>query len=409
VVSNLGAGIDAAALPLLTTTPTRDPRLVAGLGVAFTLPWLLFALPAGAIVDRLDRRKVMYRVNIVRAALVGLIALSVVTETASIGLLYVVAFCLGTAETLFDNAAQSILPSIVRPEQLELANGREYAGEVVANTFIGPPIGGLLFAVAASVPFWIDSASFLVAALVVATIAGSFRPAGARARDEKRSLRADIAEGVRWLRHHHLLRTLALLLGAMNFASNMCFATFVLFAQDELGLDDRGFGVLLAATAVGSVLGSFLGPRITAAVGPGSALVAAIALGGFGEAAIGLMSNPIPVAALSWITGLFFTVWNIITVSLRQSIIPDELLGRVNSVYRFLGWGSIPLGALAGGWIARAFGLRAPYLAAAVITTVCLLVGAPRLTTAKIKAAKAAATATAQPATPLTPAPPSIT
>ena len=239
VVSNLGDGIDAAALPLLAATLTRDPRLVAGMAVAFTLPWLLFALPAGAIVDRLDRRKVMYRVNIVRAALVGVIALSVVTDTASIWLLYVIAFSLGTCETLFDNAAQSILPSIVETDQLELANGRQYAGEVVANTFVGPPIGGILFAVAASVPFWLDSASFLIAALLVATIAGSFRPAGAKVAGEKRSLRADIAEGVRWLRNHRLLRTLALVLGALNFASWLGMATAVLFAQEILGLDER--------------------------------------------------------------------------------------------------------------------------------------------------------------------------
>ena len=189
VVSNLGDGIDAAALPLLAATLTRDPRLVAGMAVAFTLPWLLFALPAGAIVDRLDRRKVMYRVNVVRAALVAVIALSVVTDTASIWLLYVLAFSLGSCETLFDNAAQSIMPSIVATPQLERANGRLYAGEVVTNVFVGPPIGGILFAVAASVPFWLDSASFLVAALLVATIAGSFRPAGAKVAGEKRSLR----------------------------------------------------------------------------------------------------------------------------------------------------------------------------------------------------------------------------
>jgi predicted MFS family arabinose efflux permease len=354
---------------------------------------LLFALPAGAIVDRLDRRKVMYRVNVVRAALVGLIALSVVTETASIGFLYVVAFCLGTAETLFDNAAQSILPSIVRPEQLELANGRAYAGEVVANTFIGPPIGGLLFAVAASVPFWLDSASFLMAALLVASIAGSFRPVGAKAADEKRSLRSDIAEGVRWLRNHRLLRTLALVLGALNFASWLGMATAVLFAQEILGLDDAGFGLLLAGMAVGGVLGGLFGARIAAALGPGRSLVVAIAVCGISEAMVGLMSNAIAVAVLFWFGGLFGVVWNIITVSLRQQIIPDHLLGRVNSVYRFLGWGSMPLGALVGGLLANAYGLRAPWLVGGAVVAVALVLALPRITTSAIEEAKAAAQA----------------
>ena len=393
VVSNLGDGIDAAALPLLAATLTRDPRLVAGMAVAFTLPWLLFALPAGAIVDRLDRRKVMYRVNIVRAALVGVIALSVVTDTASIWLLYVIAFSLGTCETLFDNAAQSIMPSIVETHQLERANGRLYAGEVVTNVFVGPPIGGILFAVAASVPFWLDGASFLIAALLVATIAGSFRPAGAKVAGEKRSLRSDIAEGVRWLRNHRLLRTLALVLGALNFASWLGMATAVLFAQEILGLDEAGFGLLLAGMAVGSVLGGLFGARIAAALGPGRALIVTIAAERACGAAVGLMSNAVAVAVLFWFSGIFSVVWNVITVSLRQQIIPDHLLGRVNSVYRFLGWGSMPLGALAGGWLAEVFGLRAPWLIGGAVVAVALVAALPRITTSAIEEAKAAAAA----------------
>jgi MFS family permease len=391
VVSNAGDGIDAAALPLLAATLTRDPRLVAGMGVAFTLPWLLFALPAGAIVDRLDRRKVMYRVNIVRAALVAVIALSVAADTASIWLLYVVAFLLGTCETLFDNAAQSIMPSIVRPNQLELANGRQYAGEVVANTFVGPPLGGFLFAAAASAPFWIDSGSFLLAALLVASLAGSFRPAGARAAGERRSLRADIAEGVRWLRHHRLLRTLALVLGALNFASWLGMSTFVLFAQEILGLDDAGFGLLLAGMAVGSVLGGIFGARIARALGPGRALIVSIMAFCLPWAAVGLMSSAVAVALLMWISSVFTVVWNIITVSLRQQIIPDHLLGRVNSVYRFLGWGSMPLGALAGGWLADVFGLRAPWLIGGAVVAVTLVLALPRISTKAIEEARAEA------------------
>lgn len=398
-ISNLGDGVDAAALPLLAASLTRDPRLVAGMGVAFSLPWLLFALPAGAIVDRLDRRRVMYRVNIVRAVLVAAIAVSVGTGTANIWLLYAIALAMGFCETLFDNAAQSIVPAIVDARLLEVANGRQYAAELVANTFAGPPLGGVLFAVAASVPFWLDSGSFLISALLIATLAGSFRPAGATAAaatedgsgPAKRSLRSEIAEGVRWLRAHKLLRTLALLLGALNFASWLGMSIAVLFAQDILGLDARGFGFLLAGMAVGGVLGGIFGHRIAAALGPGRALVVSIGAIGFSEAAVGLMSNARAVAALFWISGLFVPVWNIITVSLRQQIVPDQLLGRVNSAYRFLGWGSIPLGALAGGWLADAYGLRVPFLAGGAVTAVALVWALPRITTKAIEAAKAAA------------------
>lgn len=399
-ISNLGDGVDAAALPLLAATLTRDPRLVAGMGVAFSLPWLLFALPAGAIVDRLDRRRVMYRVNVVRAVLVAAIALSVGTGTASIWLLYAIALAMGFCETLFDNAAQSIVPAIVDASLLEVANGRQYAAELVANTFAGPPLGGVLFAVAASVPFWLDSGSFLISAVLIATLAGSFRPAGAAAAANgdgsgsgpaKRSLRREIAEGVRWLRAHKLLRTLALLLGALNFASWLGMSIAVLFAQDILGLDARGFGFLLAGMAVGGVLGGVFGHRIAAALGPGRALVVSIGAIGFSEAAVGLASNAWAVAALFWISGLFVPVWNIITVSLRQQIVPDVLLGRVNSAYRFLGWGSMPLGALAGGWLADAYGLRVPFLVGGAVTAVALVWALPRITTKAIDAAKAAA------------------
>ena len=250
------------------------------------------------------------------------------------------------------------MPSIVETDQLERANGRLYAGEVVTNVFVGPPIGASSSPSRPRVPFWLDGASFLIAALLVATIAGSFRPAGAKVAGEKRSLRSDIAEGVRWLRNHRLLRTLALVLGALNFASWLGMSTAVLFAQEILGLDEAGFGLLLAGMAVGSVLGGLFGARIAAALGPGRALIVTIAAEGACGAAVGLMSNAVAVAVLFWFSGIFSVVWNIITVSLRQQIIPDHLLGRVNSVYRFLGWGSMPLGALRGRLAGR--GLRAP-------------------------------------------------
>ena len=262
-ISNLGDGIDLAALPLLAASLTRDPRLVAGLATAAGLPWLFFALVAGAIVDRTDRRALMVRVNVARGLLVGVVAVTAATGTARIWSLYLVAFALGVAETLFDNAAQSMLPSIVPPSLLELANGRQYAAEVVGNSFVGPPVGGLLFAATLSLPFWADAASFFVSAALIATLVGSFRPPPRLGLDgqpaPRRSIRADIGEGLRWLYHHRVLRTLALLLGTLNFCGNMALATFVLFSQEELGLNDTGYGLLLAGMAVGGVIGGLVG------------------------------------------------------------------------------------------------------------------------------------------------------
>jgi predicted MFS family arabinose efflux permease len=280
---------------------------------------------------------------------------------------------------------------------LELANGRQYAAEVVANSFAGPPLGGVLFAVAVSVPFWLDSGSFLISALLIATLTGTFRAASATAsvrpdgQPIKRSLRGEIAEGVRWLRGHRLLRTLALLLGALNFAGWLGLATAVLFAQEILGLNDTGFGILLTSMAVGGVIGGIVGARVASALGPGTALIVSLAATGFSEAAVGLMSNAWAVAALFVVSGFFIPVWNIITVSLRQQIVPDHLLGRVNSAYRFLGWGSQPFGAIIGGLLANAFGLRVPWLVGGLITAIALVLAIPRVTNSVIAAAKAAA------------------
>jgi MFS family permease len=395
-VSNFGDGVDAAALPLLAATLTRDPRLVAGLAVAFSLPWLLFALPAGALVDRLDRRRVMWHANAVRALLVALIAVLAATGIGGIAALYAVALALGVCETLFDNAAQAMLPAIVPASLLATANGRQYAAEVVANQFAGPPLGGVLFAASVSLPFWLDSATFAVSAVLIATLRGSFRPAtSASPSPARRSLRAEIAEGLRWLRGHRLLRTLALLLGVSNLATSMGFATFVLLAQDELGVSARGFGVLLAGMAVGSVVGGLVGGRFAARLGPARSLVAAAGIMGVLHVAVGLAGSALFVAVLLAIVGVFTMVWNIVTVSLRQQIVPDHLLGRVNSAYRFLGWGSIPLGALLGGLVANTFGLRVPWVAGGLVALAGLVVCLPVLTQRTIDASRAAVPARA--------------
>jgi len=331
----------------------------------------------------------MVRANVARGVLVGVIAVTAASGTAQIWSLYVVAFALGVAETLFDNAAQSMLPSIVAPDLLELANGRQYAAEVVANSFAGPPVGGLLFAAAVSLPFWADAASFFVSAALIASLVGSFRPTltAEQAAAPRRSIRADIAEGLHWLRRHRVLRTLALLLGTLNFCGNMALATFVLFAQEELGLDDKGYGLLLAGMAVGGVIGGLVGARVAGALGPARSLHLSILLNGLCPMAIGLLSSAWAVAAVALAEGVFTVVWNVITVSLRQRIIPDHLLGRVNSAYRFVGWGASPLGALAGGLLANAFGLRAPFFIAGAISLLALVPATIILTPGALAAA----------------------
>lgn len=386
-MSNLGDGVGQAALPLLAATLTRDARLVGGLTTALMLPWLLFALISGALVDRLDRQKVMWTVNVVRAALVAVIAVAVTADRASIWLLYLVAFCLGTAETLFDNAAQAMLPSVVKADQLELANGRQYAVEVVANAFAGPPFGAYLFTAAIAAPFWVDSGGFVVSAALIAWM--RLPRAVPVSAPEARSLRSEIAEGLRWLNSHHVLRTLAIVLGIINFAGQMAMSTFVLFAEDRLGLGESAFGVLLAAMAIGGVLGGLFASRLTARVGQARSLFVVIGGQGVFVAAVGLMDEPFAVGSVLAVNGFLGVWWNVITVSLRQQIVPDHLLGRVNSVYRTFGWGSLPLGALAGGFLAHATSLRVPWFAAGAICAVALVIAMLALSQEAIDDARA--------------------
>jgi MFS family permease len=372
-VSNLGDGLDSAAIPLLTALLTRDPLLFAGVAIANKLPWLLFSLQAGAIADRVDRKRLMGTVNVVRFALMATLGIAVLGDWATIWMLYVVAFALGVGETLFDNAAQAFMPALVRRDQLEKANGRLFAAEIVNNQFVGPPLGGFLFGIAAALPILLDAGTYAISAALILAIPGTYAARRTTAAPARRRMRSDIAEGLRWLWNHRLLRALGVMLGILNGMGAAGFAIFALFALEILGVSEFGFGVLLTMTAVGSVLASVVAERVVARFGRAPALIGSVVAFGGTSIGIGLTSSAVVVGALSALAGFGTVIWNIITVSLRQTIIPDELLGRVNSVYRFLGWGSMPLGALLGGALASLFGLRAPFLIGGAVMLAALL------------------------------------
>ena len=387
-ISNLGDGVRWTALPLLAASITRDPAEVAGIELAASLPWLLFALVSGAVVDRVDKRWAMVTSNAIRALLMISLAAATALGGGELWVLYFIAFLLGSAETIFDNAAQAILPAVVNRDLLERANSRLFAAEMINNQFLGGPLGGFLFAIAAAVPFLVDGASFAVAALLIAAMAGSFR--SERADETPTTIRADIVEGLKWLRGHRLIRTLAIMLGFWNAISTAGFSVFVLYALQILDLDEVGFGLLLTAMAVGSLIGTAAVSRFKA-VGTGTTLIAMVMLGAGSFLVISVTSTVWVVGAMLAIEGFVIIVWNVITVSLRQAIIPDRLLGRVNSVYRLLGWGSMPVGAAVGGFVARYFGLRAPFLLGGVILAVMGLVGARVVNNRTIAAARDAA------------------
>lgn len=375
-ISSTGDGAFVAALPLLAVTITRDPRLVSVVTAATYLPWLLLSLPAGAVVDRYDRATLMWRAQAVQAAVVTIIVVLVVFHQASIEMLAAAGFLLGSAEVIFSNAAQSILPALVPPELLPKANGSQQVSLTIGESFLGPPAGSLLFAAAAALPFGLDAASFAGSAALVARLP---RTGHAPKNAKRPKIRTQIAEGLRWLAGHRLLRVVAVLLGVYNFANQMGQAVLVLLATQTLHVSARGYGLLLAASAVGSVVGGLVNPILTRRIGMLPSLVLPALIDAAAFVGIGLAPGPIVVAALLAVQGFSVTMWNVVTVSLRQRVVPAHLLGRVNSVYRMLGWGLMPLGALAGGFVAHAAGLRAPYIVAGLLCGLSALVALPIL------------------------------
>ena len=386
-ISNLGDGVSALALPWLATLITRDPTLIALVAFATRLPWFLLAIPAGAFVDRGDRRRLIVQADVVRIVLTaGIIALIFAvpdfppgqSETIYILALSTLAFLLGTAEVLRDNAAQTLLPSIVAKQDLETANGQLWSVEQVMGSFVGPPLAGVLIALAVPAPFLLDAVTFALAAWLVWAIA--LPP---RVKPAKRALWTEIGEGWLWIRDHPMVLRVAIILGLLNGAAFMALTVLVLFSQEILNLSAFGHGILLTAGAAGGVVGGLLGPRIVARFGAVNSVRIALVIFPIPYLVIAQTASPLLVGIALFFEMLAGLTWNIVTVSWRQRIIPDDILGRVNSIYRFFGWGLMPFGALLGGLIVnlaepelgRELALRTPYFAASAICVLLALFG----------------------------------
>ena len=414
--SNLGDGLATVAFPWLASAVTRDPFLIALIAVMSRLPWLIFTLPAGVITDRLDRKKIIVAMDITQGtlalALAGAIffernslpALNNLTASTTIEtnhLLYWslvgIALLFGFAEVLRDNAGQTFLPSVVAKENLESANGKLWSAEYVMNSFVGPPLASFLLGVAVYLPFFIHSSTFFIAAGLISLIVTIPKTVSEPEVKSKVNFRAEIKEGFSWLWAHSLLRPMAIILGTLNLVGSITAATFILFAQEILETSVFEFAILGTSGAIGGALGGILGPKISKKLGSGPSLYLTLISMPIMSLIIGVTSN----WYIAWVmiagTTIFAVLWNVITVSLRQSIIPTHLLGRVNSVYRFFAWGSMPIGTLIGGAIVSAtevFGnrelaLRMPYFVSLILGLVIFLFAAPRLTTEKIERARA--------------------
>lgn len=368
--SNLADGAFTIALPLVALSMTRSPAAFASVTVVGRLPWLLFALPAGALADRLDRRVTMISVNIARSAAIGMLALAVGSGRAELWMLYVIAFVLGSGETLFDTAAQSVLPSMVSADQLDAANGRLYATELTTNQFLGPPLAAVVAGATLAGSVAISSGLYLIAGIVLLTLSGSFR---ADRSGTPTTVRQDISAGARYLASNRLLRVLAVCVGVSNLASTAMISIMPLhvIAPGPIGLNGTGYGLLITTIAAGSVLGTLIVGRLRSRLGTRRLLLLATLSFPLFSLALVITDSIALIALGLFVAGAVSVSWNILTVSIRQRIVPDQLLGRVNAGYRLVAWGSMPFGAALGGIIANTFSVPTALFTAAAISSLC--------------------------------------
>jgi predicted MFS family arabinose efflux permease len=358
VTTNIGDGVALAAGPLLVASQTRDPLLVSMALLSQYLPHLVFGLVAGAIADRLDRRRIVAGVNIGRAVVLAALAATILTGTVNIAVVLAALFVLGTAETFADSASSSLLPRLVAKQDLGVANARMQGGFLLTNQLLMPPVGAFLFAAGMALPFATNAACFALGAILVSRVVYSLTEEQAGARS---GLVAEMREGVRWLVEHPPMRTLALTIVTFNVTYGAAWSVLVLYAGERLGLDEVGFGLLTTAVAVGGIVGlasyGWLERRFALA----DIMRVGLLIETVTHLSLALTTSP-PVALVTMVIfGAHAFVWGTTSTVVRQRAVPDALLGRVGSVYRIASIGGIVVGTPIGGLLARTFGITAPF------------------------------------------------
>jgi len=358
VITNIGDGIAIAAGPLLVASQTRDPLLVSFALLSQYLPHLLFGILAGAVADRVDRRKIVAGVNLGRAVVLAALAATVATGTVSIAIVLFALFVLGSAETFADVSSSSLLPRVVPRQDLGLANARIQGAFLLSNQLLGPPIGALLFSLGMALPFAADAACFGLGALLVSRVVSDSRtdpaPAGA-------SLRSDIMEGVRWLAAHPPMRTLVLTIVAFNVTFGAAWSVLVLYAIERLGMDALGFALLTTAVAIGGVIGTVSYGRLERRFSLGDIMRVGLLIETGTHLSLALTTSPAVALTTMAVFGAHAFVWGTTSTVVRQRAVPDALLGRVTGIYRVGVVGGIVVGTPIGGLLARTFGITAPF------------------------------------------------
>jgi MFS family permease len=376
--SYVGDGVRFAALPLLAASLSSSPAEVAAVATAVGLPWLLFGLLAGVAVDRWPRLRLMAVMQLARAAVGVAIVAGVWFGWLTIPLLVVLTFVVCTCEVFYDVAFNSALPAVVDRADIQKANGRLITAEIVTFEFVGPALGGLLFAAAVVLPFTVDVVTFVISALLLFVVTRG-APAPAAVAAERASVRAELVEGLRWFWRNPLVRGLTGLGAAVNLAAGGFYAVLVLFARDELDIGPAGYGILIAVGAIGAIAGGAVADRLSAPGQRRAVLLLLTPVTAACFAVIAFATGVVVVAVAMIVFGVLVALANVVMVSLRQLATPDAILGRVTSVHRFFCWGALPIGAAMAGLVGELWGVRIAILACGIAVAVVGLAVAPAL------------------------------
>ena len=371
-LADFGDGVRLAAFPLLAVQFTHGPVAIAAVTAVQGLPWLVAGPMLGVLVDRTDRRELMTIVNAVQAAVLIALAVTVSTHHAGLPLIYLAALVTGLGAALRSAAASASVPQLIPAADLDQANGRVIAGQIIGNELAGPAAGGWLFGLAAVLPFAVNAGALGIAVLLLLTLPSVFRPIprelGPAPRSRVTALRQDTGEGFRWLWGHADIRDLTVAVGVITAMDAAWFAVLVLYVIQILHQRPGVYGLLLAFAAVGGILAGVFGTRLTRRLGPWPSVVLVGLTLALTQAALGLTSNVVAAAILLAVSSGAFALFNTTAVTMRQRAVPTGLLGRVNSLYGTVARGTEALGALGGGALAAVAGVRAPMLLGAVPT-----------------------------------------
>ncbi len=356
--SNIGDGIALAAGPLLVASKTDQEFLVALAALLQWAPPMVFGLWAGALTDRLDRRLIIITVDLLRSAVLVLLAVAVAVDAAPIVLVLVAMFLLGTAEVFADNTASTLLPMLVAREDLAIANSRLQTGFVTINQLAAPPIGAFLFTVGQFIPFASQAALGALAVLLVTRLE---LPAHGRAPEEARPLWHDIVEGFHWVWHHAAVRTLVLTILIFNVTFGAAWSVLVLYATEHLGLGSVGFGFVTTVSAAGGLLGTVSYGWLTRRVSLGDLMRIGLVIETLTHLVLASTSSPYVALPVFFVFGAHAFIWGTTSITVRQRAVPTELQGRVGAVNLMGVFGGLVVGAAIGGLLAQRWGVTAPF------------------------------------------------